>query len=96
MEECKGKQELVQEQGHIKRIIDANNKISSNAEETIGNILDTIRTLMGNEIVESNTPTFVPLPSKIECSLDELYIIQARLENIYSKLKQIDLLLKLL
>jgi hypothetical protein len=96
MEDRNEKPELAQKQGRIREFINSNEALSLNAEEKIAQILDSISILIGSDIVEKNTPTFVSLPSKIECSLDELYVIQGRLENIYSRLKQIDLLLKLL
>lgn len=82
--------------GRIREFINRNEALSLNAEEKIAQILDSISILIGSNIVEKNTPTFTELPSKIECSLDGLYIIQVRFENICSRLKQIDLLLKLL
>ena len=96
MEERNEKPELAQKQGRIREFININESLLLNAEEKIAHILDGISTLIGSDIVEKNTPTFTQLPSKIECSLDGLYVIQARLENIYSRLNQIDLLLKLL
>lgn len=96
MEDRNEKQELAQKPGRIREFINNNEALSLSAEEKIAQILDSISILIGSDIVEKNTPTFTQVPSKIECSLDGLYVIQGRLENIYSRLKQIDLLLKLL